>query len=162
MKKNWTCQSPKLQKKHHLMKILYVRALCEKKQTFYFLHQSSFLSHFRRVVLGSWKRCVSITSIITPVHSWSCARATWTQITCRNTSVSSTGKAQVYKTSTQTKLNHQKHKTWPSCMMSNTSQRVITSEWEENLENTNIAPFRPSQATTTKNSLPETNVLLRD
>lgn len=109
-----------------------------EKQTCYFIsNQLSFLSHFCRVDLGSWKRCVSITSIITPVHSWSCARAMWTQITCRNTSVSSTGKPQVHKTSTGTKLNHQKHQTWPSCMKSNTSQTVITSEWEENLENSN-------------------------
>lgn len=110
-------------------------------------NQVALFSHFRRVVLGSWKRCVSITSIIIPVHSWSCARATWTQITCRNTSVSSTGTPQVHKTSTQ------KQQTWPSCMTSDTSQTVITSQWEENLENGNTAvdapqrsdPVRPQQ-----------------
>lgn len=72
----------------------------------------ALFSLFYRVVLGSWKKCVSITSIITPAHSWSCARATWTQITCRNTSVSSTGAPCVHKT----QLNHQKQQTWPSCL----------------------------------------------
>lgn len=46
-----------------------------------------------RVVLASWRKCVSTTFTTTPVPSWSSARATLTKDTCRNILTSLTGSA---------------------------------------------------------------------
>lgn len=54
-----------------------------------------FISHpavcFIREVLASWRKCASTTFTTTLVLSWSSARATLTQNTCRNTLTSLTG-----------------------------------------------------------------------
>lgn len=44
-----------------------------------------------REVLASWRKCVSTTCTTTLELSWSFAKATWTQDTCRNTLTSLTG-----------------------------------------------------------------------
>lgn len=122
MKENWTCQAPKLQKiikwknhKHHLLKILYVRALCERNK-----HFTSFqINYLSFLTFAGWfwdhgRDVCQLCPLLSPYTAGVVQEPRGHRLP-----------AEILQSHQQ--VNHK------------STKHVITSEWEENLENINTA-----------------------